>query len=220
MCSATGARRASRYGSGFARSAPKAAMTDRLKLVFAVGVGMAFWAAPAGEAEAAKACRMKGPDLSVFGIKLNDEESAIKQVGSGPAMIEDSEDLPRTRFVSKDGVQELILYVHYGAPVDEYAEVEVKLAGSEAMTLNELPTDVFATGLGITLGMSPAEVVKRLGTCIKSRDKQGSDETIQYSIEGADKDDKLKAYGYPTYYAEYEFRSEKLVRFRFGFEYP
>ncbi len=72
----------------------------------------------------------------------------------------------------------------------------------------------------ITLGMSPAEVVKRLGTCIKSRDKQGDDETIQYAIEGADKDDKLKAYGYPTYYAEYEFRSEKLVRFRFGFEYP
>ena len=38
--------------------------------------------------------------------------------------------------------------------------------------------------------------------------------------QNADKDDKLKAYGYPTYYAEYEFRSEKLVRFRFGFEYP
>jgi hypothetical protein len=163
---------------------------------------------------------MKGPDLSVFGIKLNDEESAIKQVGAGPVLIEDSEDLPRARFVSKDGVQELILYAHYGAPVDEYAEVEVKLAGSEAMTLTELPTEVFASGLGVALGMSPTEIVKRFGTCIKSRDKNGDDETIQYAIDGADKDDKLKTYGYPTYYAEYEFRSEKLVRFRFGFEYP
>jgi hypothetical protein len=79
---------------------------------------------------------------------------------------------------------------------------------------------VFASGLGVALGMTPAEIVKRFGTCIKSRDKNGDDETIQYAIDGADKDDKLKTYGYPTYYAEYEFRSEKLVRFRFGFEYP
>jgi hypothetical protein len=163
---------------------------------------------------------MKGPDLAVFGIKLNDEESAVKQVGSGPAIVEDSEDLPRARFVSKDGVQELVLFAHYGAPTDEYAEAEVKLAGAEAMTLTELPTDVFATGLGIALGMSPDEVVKRLGGCIKSRDRSGNEETIQYGIENADKDEKLKSYGYPNYYAEYEFRSGKLVRFRFGFEYP
>ncbi|MBN2371025.1 MAG: hypothetical protein JXO72_11110, partial [Vicinamibacteria bacterium] len=195
-------------------------MIDRLKLLFAVCVGLALGAAGAGDAEAAKACRMKGPDLSVFGIKLNDEDSAVKQVGSGPAMTEDSEDLPRARFVSKDGVQELILYAHYGAPTDEYAEVEVRLAGTEAMTLKELPTEVFASGLGVALGMSPGEVVKRFGACIKSRDQNGDNETIQYAIEGADKDNKLKTYGYPTYYAEYEFRSEKLVRFRFGFEYP
>jgi len=195
-------------------------MNHRLKLMFAVGVGMAWGVVAAGDAYAAKVCRMKGPDLSVFGIKLNDEESAAMQVGSGPSLIEDSEDLPRTRFVSKDGVQELILYAHYGAPVDEYAEVEVRLAGTEAMTLKELPTEAFASGLGVTLGMSPTEIVKRFGTCIKSRDKDGEGETIQYAIEGADKDDKLKTYGYPTYYAEYEFRSEKLVRFRFGFEYP
>jgi hypothetical protein len=163
---------------------------------------------------------MKGPDLSVFGINLNDEESAVRQVGSGPALTEDSEDLPRARFVSKDGVQELILFAHYGAPTDEYAEVEVRLAGEEAMTLHELPTDVFVSGLGVSLGMSPADIVKKFGTCIKSRDRDGAGETIQYAIESADQDDKLKTFGYPTYYAEYEFRSGKLVRYRFGFEYP
>jgi len=220
MRDAPGVRRGAGYDSGFARSVPKAIMNDRLKLALAVCTGVFLGMAATGDALGAKACRMKGPDLSVFGVKLKDEESAVRQVGSGPTIIEDSEDLPRARFVSKDGVQELILFVHYGAPVDEYAEVEVRLAGSEAMTLNELATDEFTSGLGIKLGMSPDEVMKRLGKCIKSRDKQGGDETIQYSIEGADKDDTLKAYGYPTYYAEYEFRSEKLVRFRFGFEYP
>lgn len=190
------------------------------KVLFALGAGLAFWILSVGEAAAGKGCRMKGPDLSVFGIKLKDEESAVKQVGSGPSMIEDSEDLPRARFVSKDGVQELVLFAHYGAPTDEYAEVEVRLAGSEAMTLNELPTNVFATGLGVELGLTPADIVQRLGQCIKSRDRDGDIETIQYAIDKADSDDKLKAYGYPTYYAEYEFRRGKLVRFRFGFEYP
>jgi hypothetical protein len=176
--------------------------------------------AGAHDAKAAKACRMNGPDLSVFQIKLNDEESAVKQVGSGPNLVEDTEDLPRARFVSRDGVQELVLYAHYGAPTDEYAEVEVRLAGSEAMTLKELPTEVFETGLGIALGMKPSEVVKRLGKCIRARDKDGSDEIIQYAIERANEDSALKQYGYPKYYAEYEFRRDKLVRFRFGFEYP
>ena len=195
-------------------------MKNRLKLVFAIGAAVACWAVSTTETDAAKTCRMKGPDLSVFGIKLNDEESAVKQVGSGPTIIEDSDDLPRTRFVSKDGVQELILYAHYGAPVDEYAEVEVKLAGAEAMTLKELPAEEFISGLGVKLGMSPAEVVKKLGNCIKNRGKDGRSELIQYASEDADKDDTLKTYGYPAYYAEYEFRSDKLVRFRFGFEYP
>jgi hypothetical protein len=172
------------------------------------------------DAHAAKTCRMNGPDLSVFQVKLNDEESAVRQVGSGPTLVEDTEDLPRARFVSSDGVQELVLYAHYGAPTDEYAEVEVRLAGSEAMTLKELPTEVFETGLGIALGMKTSEVVKRLGKCIRARDKEGSDEIIQYSIERADEDGELKQYGYPKYYAEYEFRRDKLVRFRFGFEYP
>lgn len=194
-------------------------MTPCLSRLTALLIGLAM-VAGARDAGAAKACRMKGPDLSVFQIKLKDEESSVKQVGSGPTLIEDTEDLPRARFVSSDGVQELVLFAHYGAPIDEYAEVEVRLAGTEAMTLKELPTEAFETGLGIALGMKPSDVVKRLGTCIKSRDKSGSDEIIQYAIERADEDGELKTYGYPKYYAEYEFRRDKLVRFRFGFEYP
>jgi hypothetical protein len=194
-------------------------MTPCLSRLTALLIGLAL-AVGARDAHAAKACRMKGPDLSVFQIKLNDENSAVTQVGSGPALIEDTEDLPRARFVSSNGVQELVLFAHYGAPTDEYAEVEVRLAGSEAMTLKELPTKVFETGLGIALGMKTSELVKKLGPCIKSRDKSGSEEIIQYTIERADEDSVLKPYGYPKYYAEYEFERDKLIRFRFGFEYP
>jgi hypothetical protein len=58
------------------------------------------------------------------------------------------------------------------------------------------------------------------GTCLKSRQKTGSNLLIEYEIENADRDSELKTFGYPIYYAEYAFESGKLVRYRFGFAYP
>ena len=173
-----------------------------------------------GTSVSAKSCRMKAPDLSVYGVKLVDAESAAQKVGPGAKLEDDSDDLPHARFVSSNGVEELILFSHYGADPDEYAEVEVRLAGEEALALPALPTDSFVSEHGIALGMTPAEVEKRFGPCIKSRDDSGASEVIQYEIADADRDEELKAYGYPSYYAEYEFERGKLIRYRFGFEYP
>ncbi len=173
-----------------------------------------------GTSVSAKSCRMKAPDLSVYVVKLVDAESAAQKVGSGAKLEDDSDDLPHARFVSSNGVEELILFSHYGADPDEYAEVEVRLAGEEALALPELKVDAFVSEHGIALGMTPAEVEKRFGPCIKSRDDSGASEVIQYEIADADRDDELKSYGYPSYYAEYEFERGKLIRYRFGFEYP
>jgi hypothetical protein len=163
---------------------------------------------------------MRNPDVSVFNIKLTDSESAIRQVGSGAPLVESNDDLPHARFVSKDGAEELILYAHYAAGPDEYAEAEVRPAGTEALALEALPTERFLTGRGIALGMSPAEVIARFGTCTKSRTRNGASETIEYVVEKADSEPDLKEFGYETYYAEYEFEKGRLVRYRFGFESP
>jgi hypothetical protein len=68
--------------------------------------------------------------------------------------------------------------------------------------------------------MKPDDVMHKFGKCTKSDESQGATELLQYEIRDADNDPDLKAYGYPVYYAEYEFEDDKLVRFRFGFEYP
>jgi hypothetical protein len=156
----------------------------------------------------------------VFGIELTDGDSAAKQVGSGADLTEDTEDLPHARFVSDNGAQELVLYAHYGAAADEYAEAEVRAAGEEALALKSLPTDTFVTQHGIQLGMTPAEVLERFGKCVKNHEKGAGSETIEYEIGDAENDTELKKYGYPLYYAEYEFTNGRLARFRFGFEYP
>jgi hypothetical protein len=199
-------------------------MPKHRKFLVSPQIGLATWMAVGlltfVGADYAEGCRMKNPDLSVYGIKLTDGESATKQVGAGPDLVEDDDDLPHARFVSKDGAQELILFSHYGAGPDEYAEAEVRPAGTEALTLKELPTEAFVTGRGIALGMTLAEVVDRLGSCRLARERSGALETLHYVVAGADTDPELKGFGYATYYAEYQFRSGKLMRFRFGFEYP
>ena len=93
----------------------------------------------------------------------------------------------------------------------------MRFAGKEALTLDSLPVEAFVTGRGIALGMTPDEVIARFGRCVQSREQGGAGETIQYVIERADDDPELKTYGYPFYYAEYEFERGKLVRYRFGF---
>jgi hypothetical protein len=165
-------------------------------------------------------CRMKNPDVSIAGILLTDRESAIKVVGAGAKLEESEDDLPHARFVSSNGAQELVLFQHFGADDDEYAEAEVREANAEALALTDLPIESFKTGRGVELGMSVAEVQALFGTCFKSRQKTGQGLFFEYEITNADRDGDLKNFGYPVYYAEYEFLKGKLVRFRFGFAFP
>jgi hypothetical protein len=180
--------------------------------LFALGAVLPVWA----EAK----CRIKGPDLEIAGVKLTDRDSAVAVVGSSPNLVESEDDLPHARFVSTNGSQELVLFAHYGATEDEYAEAEVRYAGPEALALKDLPIDSFKTGRGVELGMSAAQVQALFGTCFKSRQKTGQDQFFEYEIANADRDRELMKFGYPIYYAEYEFKKDKLVRFRFGFAYP
>lgn len=165
-------------------------------------------------------CRMKAPDTSISDIVLTDRESAKRVVGSGAKIFESEDDLPHARFVSTNGAQELVLFSHYGADEDEYAEVEVRVGSAEALTLQDLPVESFKTGRGVELGMSVREVQALFGTCFKTRQQTGQELFFEYEIANADRDPELKGFGYPVYYAEYEFRRGKLIRFRFGFAFP
>lgn len=165
-------------------------------------------------------CRIKNPDISIAGILLTDSVSAARVVGAGAKLEESEDDLPHARFVSSNGAQEMVLFAHYGADDDEYAEVEVRVAGLEAIALNDLPIESFKTGRGVELGVSAAEVQALFGTCFTSRHKNGDVLFFEYVLENADREEDLKNFGFPVYYAEYEFKRDKLVRFRFGFAFP
>lgn len=163
---------------------------------------------------------MTSPDTEISGITLTNSESVHKVVGDNAELIDDDHDLPHVRFVSTNGAEELVLFLPYGADPDAYAEVEVRIAGTEALTLRDLPIQSFKTGRGVALGMTVKEVEALFGRCVKSRQKDGNELFIEYEITDADSDPELGSFGYPLYFAEYEFQRGKLVRFRFGFAYP
>jgi len=165
-------------------------------------------------------CRMKDPDLSVAGITLLDSESAARVLGSGLELKGGEDDLPYAEFVSRDGMQALVVFSHYGAVLDEYAEVEVRAAGSEALVLKDLPVDAFKTTRGVEMGLSADAIISLFGTCFKAREASDNGEIIQYELKREQMEPALKARGQDAYFAEYEFASGKLVRFRFGFESP
>jgi hypothetical protein len=187
---------------------------------FATECLFVFALAGAAPALAHGKCRIKNPDISISGVTLTQRESAVAVVGSGANLVESEEDLPHARFVSSNGAQELVLFAPYGAVEDEYSEVEVRAAGPEALVLKDLPVDTFKTGRGVELGMTAPEVEALFGNCFKSREKKGQELFFEYEIDAADRDPDLKTYGFPVYFAEYEFEKGKLTRFRFGFAYP
>ena len=164
-------------------------------------------------------CQLANPDTSVFNIILDDRKSSIKQVGEKFNLIEDNVDMPHESFCSKDKKQTLTLFFHYGGTKNAFSEFQVK-EYSPSDSITTLTTNSFVTNSGIEIGISKEKVVSLFGNCFKTIKNEKTNEIIKYQIDDSGNSSFLKRYNYPSYYAEYEFRNDKLIRFRFGFEYP
>jgi uncharacterized protein YecT (DUF1311 family) len=164
-------------------------------------------------------CQLANPDTSVFGINLLDRNSSMKQVGLMSITHEAANDLPHLSFCTKEKTQTLTLFIHPGGVVNEVAEFQVKNY-SESDSALSLETNSFITSNGIVLGMSKSKVTSIFGHCYKTSTTKSNREVIKYHINGFNNSEFLKRFEYPVYYAEYEFEAKKLVRLRFGVEYP
>ena len=164
-------------------------------------------------------CQLANPDTSVFDIILDDRKSSIKQVGEKFNPIEDNVDMPHENFCSKDKKQTLTLFFHYGGAKNEFSEFQVKKY-STSDSATTLAANTFVTNSRIALGISKEKVVSIFGNCFKTIKNEKAIEIIRYHIDDYGNSCFLKRYNYPSYYAEYEFLNDKLIRFRFGFEYP
>lgn len=163
-------------------------------------------------------CQMENPDTVVYEIVLDDVQSSVEKLGQQWKLMENYTDMPHQNFVSNDGKQFLTTFFHYGGVKFEYSEFQVSYLCKESI-IDTLNTNTFVSGNGIELGMNRESVGEILGNCYEV-DTVNRNEILKYTVDDYSNSGLLKRYNMPVYYAHYEFKEDKLIRFRFGFEYP
>jgi len=172
---------------------------------------IAFAASPAIPAAA---------DVSVNGVFLYDLASQQRLLEAEIPFDRESA-LPSITFASKDGRQLLTLFTHPGG-VGDIAEFRIAYARGGLRPVRKIDgMESFATGKGIRLGLSEAQVTYILGPPLR-RHSKGKFRTIEYRIQDArlESSQFLSHYNMPAYYGVYTFTNDHLVAFQFGFQYP
>ena len=173
--------------------------------------------AAAQPAKKTQGCDLPNADTIVAGIKLGDGDTTKKVLGEDYRTVvsDPQSDFAWLIFASRDNKQLFAMRHHAGDTVHSYMEFEVKFGRHDKKPM-KLPTYEFITGKGIKLGMKRKALIAKLGPCFHSHQTDDS-EIIRYELKDENASSGvLKAANMPQYYAEYEFRSGKLVRFKFG----
>ncbi len=162
------------------------------------------------------ACALPKADTVIHGIRLGDDQSAVRVLGRAyeTVMVDADTRLAWTLFASRDSKQLLALRRHPGRSEQSFMEAEVKYGRHDRGPIKLAPYE-FASGGGIKLGMTRRNVVRLLGPCFSTA-REGTAETIRYALldQAVPLLQSVKAL---KYYAEYEFQNGRLVRFRFGY---
>jgi hypothetical protein len=171
----------------------------------------------AQQKEKSSPCVFNNPDTSLSSIKLRDPESATKIL-----KVKRLNGDTTYYFQNEDKKQILGVTVHPGDGYSQVSIFQVKYVDNSKTKATPIAINQFATEKGIRLGLTKSEVVSKLGSCYDTSDGTKDVVEIIYRIE-APQDSKtkfLQRQNMPIYYATYKFKSDKLIEYEFGFEYP
>lgn len=137
-------------------------------------------------------------------------------------MFEVKGELPKIECVSKDKSEILRLFFHYGGTKNEPAGFQI-LKTPKGYKLNkkviQSNSDKYRSALGIYLGITKAQVVKKIGAKFnQQKDKYGNMVLTYYTNN--ENDVVFKEYAGVGYKITCVFKNDKLVDYSFGFEYP
>jgi hypothetical protein len=162
------------------------------------------------------ACIFDNPDTSLSDIKLRDAKSATIILGVTKLNGDTT-----YNFYSKDKKEILGVTVHPGDYYSQISIFQVKYADKSNQAIVS-KIDNFKTEKGIRLGLTKKEITARLGNCYSVTDSTKYSYVINYRLEDPNdsKTKLLERQNMPIYYATYKLKSDKLVYYEFGFEYP
>jgi hypothetical protein len=165
-------------------------------------------------------------DIGVSGIKLQSANSTTVVLGknawNGKFEKEDGFGMPRIEVINADKTQLLRLGFFEGdfennvqAFQIQYLPANYKLSAKTA----KINTPAFISALNIKLGMTKADLIKRIGNSYKASKDKGSAKLKWYTNDP--NSSFLKEYKAVGYTIECKFDTNgKLSQYYFGFEYP
>jgi hypothetical protein len=162
------------------------------------------------------------PDTSLNGKLYLHNASSIKAVfGDITPLLDHDADLPDVIFTNKSREEYIRMFVYPGSTKNCVDMFEVGYSSYFPIRGRQNSSNFisFETEHHIKLGMTQEEIINNKGKKYTSR-KNGEIKIISYALNDFDKSDFLKKYNMPLYLIEFWFKKNKLVKFRFGFEYP
>jgi hypothetical protein len=149
-------------------------------------------------------------DTTVNGIKLNDCGTIEKLFGDNYKLLPDIDDLPSIQILNHEQSQLLTMYMWNGSSKCDFSQFQVEYVPSKIKYLQKpfnLKIDNFKSGKGIYLGITSSQLKTKFGKPTETRHESG---LVVYSYQEYNN----------VYFGDYYFKNDKLVKFRYGNEYP
>jgi hypothetical protein len=163
------------------------------------------------------------PDTSINEkLYLHNVESVIKELRDVSKLRDKDADLPDVYFLNREKKQYLRLVFFPGGTANSVSQFEFGYTSQmKKETIRHNSTFIsFHTESNIKLGQSIEEIIKIKGAKYSKETQKNATIKLKYEISELDNSQFLRRYNMPLYYMELEFKKNKLVRCRYGFEYP
>lgn len=157
------------------------------------------------------------PDIKINSLELANPESILKNIGDLKSLIIEDENLPHVSFTSQNKKEKLTLIIFPGSGYnDVYQFVIEENDKKETHKLNYIN---FITESGLKLGISKEEIIKLKGEQFNL--KQSDNNTlISYTLDNYNNSKFLQQYNMPSYFMEFTLKEDKVIKIKFGFDYP
>ena len=143
--------------------------------------------------------------------------------GKNIVTIDQIRETPVVVFVNKSKTEYVIAYQYEGGTKNAFDCFEIGFLKNEQSLNKVIPyvtaEEYFRTETGISLGMSLDQLEVLKGSNYEKQEKE-SQTVVTYSNTDVKNSSFLKRYAMPGYFMVFTVRGNKIIKIKFGFDYP
>lgn len=172
----------------------------------------------------AKEVTQVAPDSTINRkLILSDSESLLSFYLNDVKTIDRIRESPVIVFTDINKSQYLIAYQYEGSSKNSFDCFEIGYIKDDKSLVkaekHETSESKFETESNICLGLDLKKIIEVKGSNYSKIEKENSI-IITYRDDDYDNSSFLKRYNMPSYYMEYTIKQDKVVKIKFGFDYP